>query len=242
MSRRVIVYGDIHGCLDELKKLRKKIKPKNRDIEISVGDFVNKGPKSIETLRYIQKKGILSVVGNNEVKIMKFYKEFQKKGDEFFETLRNFEQHTLSKMTMQDYHFLKTLPYFYKIKNLTILHGGIPNGVKLKKIMNKKEKEELTLMRYLDKDYRPIPYKNIKDRSSFWSEVYNGREGFIVFGHHPFEKPKIEDHAIGIDTGAVYGGKLSAIVFNQNSLGVDVKNYKIYSVKSKKDYFSDFSE
>ncbi len=240
MNRRVIVYGDIHGCLDELKKLRKKIKPREKDIEIAVGDLVNKGPKSIETLRYIQKKGILSVVGNNEAKIMRFYKELQKKGNEFFKTLRNFEQHTLKKMSIQDYYFLKSLPYFYKIDNLTILHGGIRNRVKLREDMSKKEKESLTLMRYLNKDGKPIPYKNFKDRFAFWSEVYNGREGFIVFGHHPFKKPKIEEHAIGIDTGAVYGGELSAIVFNQNSLGVDIKNYKLYNVKSAKNHFEDF--
>ncbi len=241
MNKRVIIYGDIHGCLDELKKLRKKIKPRDGDIEISVGDLVNKGPQSIETLRYIQKKGILSVVGNNEIKIMKFYKKSKQKGEGFLKTLRNFEQQVLSTMSVQDYHFLKSLPYFIKIKNLTILHGGIPNGVKLRDSMSDDDKEALTLMRYLDKDYHPIPYKNIEDRSAFWSEVYNGREGFIVFGHHPFKEPKIEEHAIGIDTGAVYGGYLSAIVFNQNSLGVDIKNYRIYNVESAKDYFADFN-
>ncbi len=241
MNRRIIIYGDIHGCLDELKKLRKKIKPRDRDIEISVGDLVNKGPQSIETLRYIQKKGILSVLGNNEIKIMKFYKKIQQKGEDFFKTLRNFEQQVLSTMSLQDYRFLRSLPYFIKIKNLTILHGGIPNGVKLRDSMSKEDKEALTLMRYLNKDYHPIPYKNIEDRSAFWSEVYNGREGFIVFGHHPFKEPKIEEHAIGIDTGAVYGGYLSAIVFNPNSLGVDIKNYKIYNVESARDYFADFN-
>jgi hypothetical protein len=96
-------------------------------------------------------------------------------------------------------------------------------------------------MRYLNKDGKPIPYKNFKDRHSFWSETYNGREGFIIFGHQPFKEPKIEEHAIGIDTGAVYGGSLSAIVFNQNILGVDIKNYKLYNVKSAKNYFEDFN-
>ncbi len=241
MKRRVIVYGDIHGCLDELKKLRKKIKPKDKDIEIAVGDLLNKGPKSIKTIRYIQKKGILSVLGNNEAKIMKFYKKAQQKGDDFLKTLRNFEQYTLKNMNIEDYNFLKSLPYFYKIENLTIVHAGIPYGVKLRDIMSEEDKESLTLIRYLNKEGKPIPYKNIKDRDAFWSEQYDGKEGFVIFGHHPFNKPKIEKHAIGIDTGAVYGGELSAIVFNQNSLGVDIKNYKLYNIKSEKDYFADFN-
>ena len=48
--KRVIIYGDIHGCLDEFVELRKKIGVKKEDIEISTGDFLNKGPNSVKTL------------------------------------------------------------------------------------------------------------------------------------------------------------------------------------------------
>ena len=84
---RIIVYGDIHGCLDELKQLRASINPKKSDIEISVGDFLNKGPDSIKTLRYLKKKNILSVRGNNESKIIRLHELYLKKGEKCFDNL-----------------------------------------------------------------------------------------------------------------------------------------------------------
>ena len=48
--KNIVVYGDIHGCLDEFKKLREKVNHTSDDIEVSVGDFLNKGPNSVKTL------------------------------------------------------------------------------------------------------------------------------------------------------------------------------------------------
>jgi len=88
MKNRVIVYGDIHGCLDELKALRKKLAIQKGDKEYTVGDFLNKGPYSRKTLKYLQKNSILSTMGNNEEKIAKIYREYQQKGTTFLQTLK----------------------------------------------------------------------------------------------------------------------------------------------------------
>ena len=39
----------------------------------------------------------------------------------------------------------------------------------------------------------------------------------IVYGHTPFDEPKLMAHSTGLDTGAVYGGVLSAGVFDPTS-------------------------
>ena len=65
-SNRVIVYGDIHGCLDEFFALRKKVSPNPYDIEICVGDILTRGVKDFETLQYVMQENILSVRGNND--------------------------------------------------------------------------------------------------------------------------------------------------------------------------------
>ena len=45
--------GDVQGCLDPLKALLTKVAfNPSRDTLISAGDLVNRGPKSLETLRY----------------------------------------------------------------------------------------------------------------------------------------------------------------------------------------------
>lgn len=48
----------------------------------------------------------------------------------------------------------------------------------------------------------------------FWADVYDGRFGHVFFGHSPYIGDKVETfrHATGLDTGAVFGGSLSAAV------------------------------
>jgi len=234
---RIIAYGDIHGCLDEFKQLREKLNPKKDDIEISVGDFLNKGPFSLKTLRHLNKHHILSVMGNNEAKIIKLYHRYQKKGEEYLSTLRSCDRKTLLELERDDITYLESLPYFLKIDTLTIVHGGVENGMKLTDDMSEQDKKLLTQLRFYNNKQEPIPYDDFENRAMFWSEGYNGSEGFIVFGHHPFEEVKIEKNAIGIDTGCVYGGELTAISFSYHDKKVDTKNYTLHSVPAIQNHF-----
>ncbi len=236
--KSIIVYGDIHGCLDEFKKLRDKVQPNSNDIEISVGDFLNKGPHSIKTLRYIIKNSILSVMGNNEGKMIKIYKKYTQEGKRYLNSIKPHERTTLEGLKESDIEHLKSLPYFWKFNNLTVLHGGLTKDTKLDENLDTKTKKEIMLTRFLDKNLNPIPWDDFENRYKFWSEIYDGREGFIVFGHHPFSKPKADKYALGIDTGCVYGGKLTAAKFNiLDSKKVDTKNYKLIFVDAKRDYW-----
>ncbi len=235
---RIIVYGDIHGCLDEFKQLREEINPKKEDVEISVGDFLNKGPYSLKTLRYLNKHHILSVMGNNEAKIIKLYHKYQKEGKKYLATLRNSDKKTLLELEAQDVAYLESLPYFLKIDALTIVHGGIENGMKLTEKMSDKEKKLITQLRFYNKKHEPIPYDDVENRELFWSEEYDGKEGFIVFGHHPFKEVKIEKNAIGIDTGCVYGGALTAISFAYENKKVDTKNYTLHSLQAIQNHYA----
>ena len=72
MIHRLIIYGDIHGCYDELISLRKKINPQDNDIEVCVGDIITKGKDSIKTLDFIIENNIKSVLGNHEDKIIRY--------------------------------------------------------------------------------------------------------------------------------------------------------------------------
>ncbi len=236
--KSIVIYGDIHGCLDEFKALRKKINLQPDDIEISVGDFMNKGLFSIETLHFITSRDIISVMGNNEARIIKLYKRYLKDGEKYLDNIRPHESDTISKISKNDIRYLESLPYFLKFSNLTIVHGGILEDVKLDKNLDNKIKKQITLLRYLNRDLMPIPWNDFDGRYKFWSELYRGHEGFIVFGHHPFDEPKIDDFSIGIDTGCVYGGKLTAVKFKiDKNENIDTKNYQLFSVNAKKNYW-----
>lgn len=67
LKKHIIVVGDVHGCLDELKQLLDKYMGCENDCTvILVGDLVNKGPSSAETVAYVRTAGLLCVRGNHD--------------------------------------------------------------------------------------------------------------------------------------------------------------------------------
>jgi bis(5'-nucleosyl)-tetraphosphatase (symmetrical) len=212
---KLIIYGDIHGCLDELIALRKKIGIKKGDIEISVGDIMSKGPKDLETLRYIMKENIIVVRGNNDDRLLN-------KNPELF--------------TTKELAFLSSLPFFYRVKNVTVIHAGITPFIKLDSI-SKQEEQELTKVRYLDKNYKLLKPKESEKNFCYWSEIYDGREGFIVYGHQVFSTVREDKFSLGIDTGSVFGQELTAAIFEIGKKDIDTKSYKTVSQPAFECYF-----
>lgn len=65
--------GDVHGCAQSLKELLAKL-PSDGNI-VFIGDVVNRGPQSLETLRIIQGLGerAVSILGNHELHMLAVY-------------------------------------------------------------------------------------------------------------------------------------------------------------------------
>lgn len=223
---KLIVYGDIHGCIHEFQKLREQINPQKYDIEVCVGDIITKGAHSLETLRYIQENGILSVLGNHEDKIIRYLKhqESPKKNPV---SLDDDEQNIVDNLMHKDIEFLRFFPLFLRFGDITVVHGGLQNSMVLENLSNR-EHQKLLRLRYLDQDGHFVSYGEETEESVFWADVYDGNQGFVVYGHQWFDEPKISKNAIGIDTGCVYGNKLSAVVFDESS----ELDYEIFSVAS----------
>lgn len=221
----LIIYGDIHGCYKSLKSLRKEINPKKDDIEVCVGDVITKGKNSIKVLDYLIKKNIKSVLGNHEDKLLRYLKHATSKKKNPI-ILNDDEQEIVSKLTKEHIEYLQNMPYFMKYKKITILHGGILNHFNLESL-SKREMQLVLRLRYLDKNCHFISYGKENDKSIFWADIYDGNQGLIVHGHRWSKEVIISPHAIGIDTGCVYGNKLSAVVFKK----FKKNNLKNYSVK-----------
>lgn len=66
--KRLIVVGDVHGCLDELKELLGKCEYSQQDGDrvLLVGDLVNKGPYSAEVIRFAREQDMLCIRGNHD--------------------------------------------------------------------------------------------------------------------------------------------------------------------------------
>ena len=213
---RLVVYGDIHGCYDEFISLRDRLNIQSNDIEASVGDFITKGKDSIKTLEFIMNNNIQAVIGNNEDKILRYLRYKNRLEDNSIE-LDSQAKEIADNLTKRHIDFLQGLTVYLRFKNVTILHGGIQNHINLANL-SKKEIHKVLRMRYLDKNGEYLPLNKVHERSIFWADAYDGHEGFIVYGHNCFQEIKKSKFALGIDTGCVYGNKLTAALFENGEL------------------------
>lgn len=224
--QNLIIYGDIHGCLDEFLKLRSTINPTYNDTEICVGDIITKGRDSIQALRYIRENNILSVLGNHEDRILRYLKH-QMSNKENPILLDQDEYNIISQLTIEDLAFLDSLPLYLRFEHITVVHGGIQNNMDLK-CLSKREQQKVLRLRYLDQDGHFLTLGQENHDSVFWADRYDGNQGFVIYGHQHFDEPKISRHAIGIDTGCVYGNKLSAVIIDMYTK----MDYQVVSVFS----------
>ncbi len=218
---QLIIYGDIHGCHKEFISLRHKINPQQKDIEVCVGDIITKGKDSIKTLDFIIENNIKSVLGNHEDKILRYLKhqQTQKKNPII---LDEDEQNIVQNFSRKHLAYLQSLPLFLRFENIVILHGGLQNSMNLDNI-TKRDKDKILRLRYLDQEGHFVMHGKEDDSSVFWADVYDGNQGFVVYGHQWFQEVRENKYALGLDTGCVYGNKLSAAVFN----GMEYQIYQI---------------
>ena len=233
---RTIIYGDIHGCLDEFQALRSELDLSEDDREISVGDFLDRGPYSNEVLSYARENKIELVLGNHEHK----YIRYKKHHDAFLETgkknpmrFNDSKMNIFENISVEDMAYLEAAPLYIKIDKLTILHAGITNKIDLN-TAKPKELEAVLRIRTLDEDHKTLALGQTTWNSCFWSEVYNGNQGVVVYGHEAHAKVKIDKYAFGIDTGCVYGNKLTALVIHDTK--EPMLNYDIVQVNAKMTY------
>lgn len=122
----VYVVGDIQGCLDPLQKLLDHVKfDSNKDKLWCVGDLVNRGPRSLETLEFLynMRGSVITVLGNHDLHLIAaFYNPARiKKNDTLKEIIESKEATTLI-------HWLRQQPLVFHdgIRNITMVHAGIP--------------------------------------------------------------------------------------------------------------------
>ncbi len=204
MTGRLLAIGDVHGCNSRLKRLLDRVAfDPAADTLVFVGDYLDRGPDirgTIETLIALRESGpnVVCLRGNHEQMFLDYY--IEGRGEELF--LANGGLSTLDSYGLtigqarqgtgfpEDHlRFLTSLPLFYERDGYLFVHGGLRPGVP----RSEQSPEDLLWVRgtFIESD---------------WDF---GRT--IVFGHTPFPEPLIEANKIGIDTGAVYGGRLTCI-------------------------------
>lgn len=127
--------GDVQGCYDELKSLLTQINfNSDRDQLLFCGDLVNRGPKSLETLRFVRSLGpnAITVLGNHDLHLLATAYSDNKPGknDTFDEIL-----HANDRSDLLDWLRRQQLAYHDKNLNITLLHAGTHPRWSIKKTL-----------------------------------------------------------------------------------------------------------
>ena len=202
MSRTIII-GDIHGCYDELCDLIDAVGLGKNDRAIAVGDLITKGPKNREVLDLFSSDGrFSSVIGNHDRKIRQRWR-----GEPV--RLTRDQRQTLNELEPNRagyFEFLRSLPFTIDLGSHLVVHAGIRPGVPLGRQMA----SDLTEIRTMGAD-------PAKKRGVPWYQVYRGQK-IILFGHWRSKRPRLAPRAIGLDTGCVYGGRLTGYMIESKQL------------------------
>jgi serine/threonine protein phosphatase 1 len=199
---RIFAIGDIHGCYDPLVRLLGRIPIDwSRDRLVFMGDYIDRGPQSFEVIEHlieVQKRHPETVFlkGNHEQMLADYLS-----GKDRMTYLYNGGQQTLDsylrnasapgRYPIPEAHlrFFESLQLMFESENYIFVHAGLRKG--------------LPLERQRPEDLLWIRENFVDTRHSFGKRV--------VFGHTPFDEPRVESNKIGIDTGAVYGNKLTCV-------------------------------
>jgi protein phosphatase len=228
------IIGDVHGCFDELVELLTKlgyaveetstskssltysVKPPEGRKTIFLGDIVDRGPKIVDVLKLvmsmIQSGAALCVPGNHDIKLMRKLRgkdvqithgladsleQLEKEPPEFRKQVSDFMDELISHYVLDD-------------GNLVVAHAGMKEEMQGRgsgKVRDFALYGETT--GETDEFGLPVRYN--------WAAEYRGSP-IVVYGHTPVPQPEWLNRTINIDTGCVFGGRLTALRYPEKEL------------------------
>lgn len=265
--------GDIQGCYDELQALLKHIDFTETDRLWLAGDLVNRGPKSLETLRFLYsiRDRVVVTLGNHDLHMLAVYSGTIKprRSDTFQDLLKAPDAKQLMK-------WLRFQPLLVTDEQLgfTMVHAGIPPQWSLEKAQKRSKEVEAVLQSPLATEFFKRMYGNqpacwsgklegfdrIRTITNYFTRMRfcdsKGRMEFsakgtlasqpsgflpwfshegkvfqksrVIFGHWAALEGRADRQDVyAIDTGCVWGGKLTAL---------RLEDQQLFSVNSKKRY------
>ena len=238
------IIGDVHGCFDELVELLKElgykistppdgetvIEPPQGRKAIFVGDFVDRGPKVAEVLRLVmgmQETGAaICVPGNHDVKLVHALQGKNVNPTHgLAESLSQLEGESAEFKT-QIVEFLNRLVSHYVLDNgkLVVAHAGMKAELQ-GRASGRVREFALYGETTGETDAFGLPIR------INWADEYRG-DAMVVYGHTPVAESQWVNRTINIDTGCVFGGKLTALRYPEKEL-VSVPAHQTYYQPAK---------
>jgi protein phosphatase len=233
------VIGDVHGCFDELITLLEKlgyaidgdqVTPPEGRKAVFVGDLVDRGPKIPQVLRLVMKMveqgTAFCVPGNHDMKLMRKLKgrdvqithgvaeslvQLEREPPEFKDRVAKFIDDLVSH-------------YVFDGGKLVVAHAGMKEEMQGRGSGKVREFALFAETTGETDEYGlPVRYN--------WASDYRGK-AMVVYGHTPTVEPEWLNRTINIDTGCVFGGKLTALRYPEKEL-VSVSAQRVYYQPAK---------
>lgn len=177
MKKRYAVITDIHGNIEALSEILKDIKDKNVDDIFCLGDFIGIGPNSKECINMLIDHNVKSVLGNQELHLIKdtdVEPSILNEEKEHYKRIKD-------SLTEKEINYIKGLPLFYEIN---IDYGG------------KVDSKKFVLCHYLISDAKskyPFEKSNLKNDINLWIK-YNDQNTRYIIGslHKSFDPNEVE--------------------------------------------------
>ncbi|HEY0789274.1 MAG TPA: metallophosphoesterase [Thermoanaerobaculia bacterium] len=217
---RLIFIGDVHGCFDELDELASGLSLGSQDRVVGVGDLVAKGPSSARVVELFRERGWQSVRGNQDQKVIEGSLRLPdlEGRDELLEWLAGLPDWIDVPLEPgEPPHAVR--PNGEGAAGVLVVHGGVLPGTPPLDYLLRDQRSSLRTLRFLRRDCKgewiPVPKGKERDGDRFWGDLWDG-ERIVVYGHSPVpdSQPRIRAKTIGIDTGCVYGGRLTAAILD----------------------------
>ena len=250
--------GDVQGCFDELLQLLEKVAyRKDRDRLWFVGDLVNRGPKSLEVLRFVREldRRAETVLGNHDLHLIAQHAGVERahKGDTFHDVLQARDRAELIDWLcgrpmvhaegayamvhaglLPQWSITKAVALGNEVSRalaapdyedfLKSMYGDKPDrwddalrgGDRLRVIVN-----AMTRMRFCDRDGRiDLEGKGTEPRKGYlrWYRTRPKEDRTLLFGHWSQLGLVVEPRVLGLDSGCVWGGALSALRLEDRTL------------------------
>jgi serine/threonine protein phosphatase 1 len=194
--------GDVHGCLGKLDDLMRRCTDQRPYRYVMLGDYIDRGPDSrlvinrLRTLCTQRPGGIVCLMGNHEDMLLAALEEpteigswIDNGGDA---TLESYGVDAPDELPDADIEWIRNLPLCHDDGLRFFVHAGIDPAVALDR------QDRMT---------------TLWTRKRYPETLNPGR--LVVHGHTPVhaDQPELHPYRLNLDTGAVYGGPLSAAVF-----------------------------
>lgn len=215
MAGRAFAIGDLHGCVRELERVLAAIAPRAGDTVVCVGDYVDRGPDARATIDCLldlaARPGIETVFlrGNHEDMFLDYLGRGGHFGDSFLANGGN--------ATLASYDVVPGTPRAEVPTLLPAAHVGF-----LDALLPLHVAERHLIVHAGINPARALDEQTPEDLFWIREEFFERRHMLpqtVVFGHTPWREVLIDlPYKIGIDTGCVYGGMLTAIELGEGLL------------------------